>query len=107
MVHNRTEKQPSQIALQGTNIVFSHGSYDPWSALGATTSFPQRRVVSVTSKGATHCADTYPYYYGEPAGLQHARRLMADEVAYYFSLPSTFAPKKSSLTFKRAIWRLG
>ncbi|CAD5235288.1 unnamed protein product [Bursaphelenchus xylophilus] len=95
--------------FNGTNTVMTHGSYDPWATLGSFVNSTERRIVSVMTKGSSHCADTFPYYSGEPAGLEHARQVMRREVAYYYSLPSTFKKKqeKVPLSSKRAIWRLG
>ena len=84
--------------LKATNIVLPNGSLDPWHALGTYATNEEngfmpylingmlpdlniclRSLVSVNFTilfdiaGTAHCADMYPVYDGEPAGLVNAR----------------------------------
>ncbi|CAD5228576.1 unnamed protein product [Bursaphelenchus okinawaensis] len=94
--------------FNGSNTVLSHGSYDPWATLGSFVQDKERHIVSVMTRGSSHCADTFPWYSGEPAGLEHARTVMRKESAYYYSLPSSFLRGADKFSNgKRAIWRLG
>uniref|UniRef100_A0AC35FSN4 ShKT domain-containing protein n=1 Tax=Panagrolaimus sp. PS1159 TaxID=55785 RepID=A0AC35FSN4_9BILA len=59
---------PAPWNYTATNVVLPNGDYDPWHALSAA-----------------HCADMYPPYSDEPAGLNATRQIIIREVGYYLN----------------------
>nr|CAD7589926.1 unnamed protein product [Timema genevievae] len=58
--------------LQVTNVVFVHGTIDPWHALGITKSVSDS-APAIFIQGTAHCANMYPSSPDDPPGLVAAR----------------------------------
>ena len=43
-----------------TNVVFVHGTIDPWSAMGRTEPWPNDTVDVLIVKDGSHCQNMYP-----------------------------------------------
>ncbi|XP_022176436.1 putative serine protease K12H4.7 [Myzus persicae] len=61
-----------------SRIIYLHGSVDPWNRLGLTR-LNTKDSISITIKGVSHCADTYPSQSLDPPQLTKAR----ETVTYY------------------------
>lgn len=69
---NRTNILYGALKLKTTNVVFVHGSIDPWHALGITKSMnPQMPAIYIN--GTAHCANMYPPSVKDPPELKAAR----------------------------------
>nr|CAD7395996.1 unnamed protein product [Timema cristinae] len=69
---NRTNMFYGAYNLQVTNIVFVHGTIDPWHALGITKSISDSEP-AIFIEGTAHCANMYPSSPDDPPGLVEAR----------------------------------
>ncbi|XP_012256835.2 putative serine protease K12H4.7 [Athalia rosae] len=58
--------------LDVSNVVFVHGSIDPWHALGITKS-SNPRAPAIYINGTAHCANMYPKSENDPPQLTEAR----------------------------------
>ncbi|XP_012541201.1 putative serine protease K12H4.7 [Monomorium pharaonis] len=68
----RTNILYGALNLQVTNVVFVHGSIDPWHILGIIqSSNPQAPAIYI--KGTAHCADMYPSSEHDMPQLKEAR----------------------------------
>ena len=54
------------------NIVFVHGSIDPWHSMGVLKDLHEG-APSIFIPGTSHCADMYPDDYSDPEELTAAR----------------------------------
>ncbi|KAL6442746.1 hypothetical protein ACFW04_002671 [Cataglyphis niger] len=73
----RTNILYGALNLQVTNVVFVHGSVDPWHVLGITTSSnPQAPAIYIN--GTAHCADMYPSSENDIPQLKEARIQIKD-----------------------------
>ena len=95
-VESRVEKSLTKwgdgCTFEASNIILPNGRFDPWSALGirGICRGPAKQkadlamhLVAAWTPAAAHCADMYPAYEGEPAGLELTRQKVAAEVKYY------------------------
>ena len=55
-----------------TNVVFVHGSLDPWHALGITEDLSPS-APAILIEGTAHCANLYPPAEDDPQQLKDAR----------------------------------
>ena len=55
-----------------TNVVFVHGSLDPWHALGITQDLSPS-APAILIEGTAHCANLYPPAQDDPQQLKDAR----------------------------------
>ena len=63
-----------------TNVVFVHGSLDPWHALGITNDLsPSSRAILIP--GTAHCANLYPPSEDDPEPLTEARTKIGNLIA--------------------------
>jgi hypothetical protein len=76
---------PAPWNYTATNVVLPNGDYDPWHALSSYVNNDTRHQISLLTHGAAHCADMYPPYSGEPAGLNATRQIIIREVGYYLN----------------------
>ncbi|KYN03978.1 PREDICTED: putative serine protease K12H4.7 [Cyphomyrmex costatus] len=68
----RTNILYGALNLQATNVVFVHGSVDPWHVLGITqSSNPQESAIYIN--GTAHCANMYPSSERDIPQLKEAR----------------------------------
>lgn len=73
----RTNILYGALDLQVTNVVFVHGSVDPWHVLGITASSnPQAPAIYI--QGTAHCADMYPSSENDMPQLKEARAQIKD-----------------------------
>lgn len=56
------------------NIIFVHGSIDPWHALGLTEVAPDKPYEVIYINGTAHCADVYPSSPKDSVPLKEARK---------------------------------
>ncbi|GMT26257.1 hypothetical protein PFISCL1PPCAC_17554, partial [Pristionchus fissidentatus] len=88
----------------GTNVLFSHGSVDPWSYLTKQIGSSQHwSVVTVEIAGGTHCMDIFPAANDEVKRVQTLTRQSMDQ---WLNGPFT-APNSIKLTDnvgKRPAW---
>nr|CAD7570017.1 unnamed protein product [Timema californicum] len=69
---NRTNMFYGAYNLEVTNVVFVHGTIDPWHALGITKSISDSEP-AIFIEGTAHCANMYPSSPDDPPGLVAAR----------------------------------
>lgn len=58
--------------IKVTNVVFVHGSFDPWHALGITEDNGMNKAILIP--GTAHCANMYPASPDDPPQLKQARQ---------------------------------
>ncbi|XP_066600225.1 putative serine protease F56F10.1 [Prorops nasuta] len=68
----RTNTMYGALDIELTNVVFVHGSIDPWHALGITKS-SNPNAPAIFIEGTAHCANMYPPSKNDPPQLQKAR----------------------------------
>ncbi|KAK2575849.1 hypothetical protein KPH14_007223 [Odynerus spinipes] len=68
----RTNTMYGALKLEVSNVVFVHGSVDPWHALGITTSLSPK-ATAIYINGTAHCANMYPPSEHDPPQLKAAR----------------------------------
>jgi len=61
------------------NVVFVHGSIDPWHAMGVLENLNEM-APSIYIEGTSHCADMYEDASGDSEGLKNARSRVRDLV---------------------------
>ncbi|KOC65159.1 Putative serine protease K12H4.7 [Habropoda laboriosa] len=69
---NRTNILYGALNLKVTNVVFVHGSVDPWHVLGITKS-PNSQMPAIYINGTAHCANMYPPSKNDSPELKAAR----------------------------------
>lgn len=69
---DRTNTLYGALDIQVTNVVFVHGSIDPWHALGITKTMNQG-APAIYIQGTAHCANMYPKSENDPQALKAAR----------------------------------
>ena len=57
--------------IEVTNVVFVHGTFDPWHALGITEDKGPNKAILIP--GTAHCANMYPARDEDPQQLKNAR----------------------------------
>jgi len=62
-----------------SNVVFVHGSVDPWHAMGVLESLTDD-APAIYITGTSHCADMYPDKDTDPEGLTQARVMIGEEI---------------------------
>lgn len=68
----RTNTNYGELRARTTNVLFVHGSIDPWHALGLTRS-PHAGMPTVYIEGTAHCANMYEPQPGDMPQLKQAR----------------------------------
>lgn len=63
-----------------TNVVFVHGSLDPWHALGITEDLSPSST-AILIPGTAHCANLYPPSKDDPAPLTEARNKIGNLIS--------------------------
>lgn len=69
---NRTNILYGALNLKTSNVVFVHGSIDPWHVLGITSS-KNAQMPAIYINGTAHCANMYPPSANDPPELKAAR----------------------------------
>lgn len=68
-----TNREYGGLDLSVTNVVFVHGTIDPWHAVGRVTS-NSAECPAILVPGTAHCANMYPEREEDPGELKEARR---------------------------------
>jgi hypothetical protein len=69
---DRTNRMYGGLDLSVSNVVFVHGSFDPWHALGVTKDLSPDATAILIPETA-HCANMYPERDDDPPQLKQAR----------------------------------
>ncbi|KAI1710893.1 serine carboxypeptidase s28 domain-containing protein [Ditylenchus destructor] len=72
----------------GTNVIFTHGSEDPWQALSVHPS-SNGSYTSIYIEGTSHCRDLYPPTPADPASLRWARHVIDMELGKWIADPNS------------------
>jgi len=67
-----TNSEYGSLDIKVTNVVFVHGSIDPWHAVGITEN-PPAKSSTIFIEGTAHCANMYPEAEDDPEQLKNAR----------------------------------
>ena len=67
-----TNSEYGSLGIKVTNVVFVHGSIDPWHAVGITEN-PPAKSSTIFIEGTAHCANMYPEAEDDPEQLKKAR----------------------------------
>ena len=70
--------------IEVSNVVFVHGSIDPWHAMGITSSSCQS-APALYIEGTAHCANMYPEAPDDPVQLKTARRRIGQLVPQWIA----------------------
>ncbi|XP_065205206.1 putative serine protease K12H4.7 [Planococcus citri] len=71
------------------NVIFVHGSLDPWHVLGLHTRKNESLYKTVFIKGASHCADVLPPADNDIEALKNARKEILDTLKGWLRKKST------------------
>ena len=63
-----------------TNVVFVHGTTDPWHAVGRTTDLSESSP-AILIPGTAHCANMYPAREDDPSALKEARSRVGELIS--------------------------
>lgn len=78
----RTNTLYGALQLEVNNVVFVHGSVDPWHALGITTSLgPEATAIFIN--GTAHCANMYPPSENDPPELKATRARVGELIGQW------------------------
>ena len=76
------------LAMSVTNVVFVHGSLDPWHALGITQSL-SASAPAILIEGTAHCANLYPPSDQDPQSLKDARLAISKLIGLWIDEANT------------------
>jgi len=82
---DRTNTVYGALDIEVTNVVFVHGSIDPWHALGITKTVNQG-APAIYIKGTAHCANMYPKSDKDLPQLKAAREQIAQHIDSWIRL---------------------
>jgi len=68
-----TNKEYGGLDISVTNVVFVHGSIDPWHAVGIVKTKTEKSP-AILIPGTAHCANMYPERVEDPSELKQARK---------------------------------
>lgn len=69
-------------SIKVSNVVFVHGSFDPWHALGITQDVgPDATAIFI--QGTAHCANMYPEDPEDPPQLKAARQAVGQKIGQW------------------------
>ncbi|XP_023327712.1 putative serine protease F56F10.1 [Eurytemora carolleeae] len=68
--------------IEVTNVVFVHGSIDPWHAMGITKT-NKSGMEAIFIEGTAHCANMYPGSKDDPEQLKNARRRIGQLISQW------------------------
>merc|ERR1719483_1904450 len=77
-----TNTEYGSLNISVTNVVFVHGSLDPWHALGVTEDVSKDAPVIII-EGTSHCANLYPAAEDDPQGLKDARKKIGNLIGLW------------------------
>ncbi|GLV45531.1 uncharacterized protein CBL_02551 [Carabus blaptoides fortunei] len=81
----RTNTMYGGLDIEVDNVVFVHGSIDPWHALGITKT-RDNKAPAIYIEGTAHCANMYPKSEKDLPQLQAAREQIADLIDSWIRL---------------------
>jgi len=67
-----------------SNVIFVHGTVDPWHALGVTRDLSPS-ATAVLIEGTAHCANMYPASEDDPPGLTEARKTISEKIGEWLA----------------------
>ena len=79
-----TNTEYGNLNITVSNVVFVHGSLDPWHALGITSSVSPS-APAILIEGTAHCANLYPPSQDDPQQLTDARALVGKLIGQWIS----------------------
>ena len=77
-----TNREYGSLNISVTNVVFVHGSLDPWHALGVTKDL-SKEAPAILIEGTSHCANLYPESKDDPQGLKDARKRIGELIGVW------------------------
>jgi len=77
-----TNTEYGSLNISVTNVVFVHGSLDPWHTLGVTEDVSKDAPVIII-EGTSHCANLYPAAEDDPQGLKDARKKIGNLIGLW------------------------
>ncbi|XP_066146398.1 putative serine protease F56F10.1 isoform X1 [Euwallacea fornicatus] len=84
-VTERTNTLYGALDIEVSNVVFVHGTVDPWHVLGITSTVTQN-APAILIKGTAHCADMYPAADEDLPQLKAARVEIAQHIESWLDL---------------------
>lgn len=82
---DRTNNIYGDLDIEVSNVVFVHGSIDPWHALGITKTIEQN-APAIYIEGTAHCANMYPPSPDDLPQLSAAREQISDLIDTWLRL---------------------
>ena len=79
-----TNNEYGGLDLMVSNVVFVHGSIDPWHAVGITQNAPAE-TSAIFIHGTAHCANMYPEAEDDPEELKKARSEIGEHIRKWIS----------------------
>jgi len=77
-----TNMEYGSLNISVSNVVFVHGSLDPWHALGITKDVSEK-APAIIIKGTSHCSNLYPESSDDPDVLKEARKKIGDLIGMW------------------------
>ncbi|KAG5887034.1 hypothetical protein JTB14_029993 [Gonioctena quinquepunctata] len=81
----RTNILYGALDIEVSNVVFVHGSVDPWHALGITKTM-ENRAPAIYIQGAAHCSNMYPKLDSDSPQLRAAREQIHQLIGSWLDL---------------------
>ncbi|KAK6034048.1 serine carboxypeptidase S28 [Cooperia oncophora] len=82
---------------EAENVVMTHGSLDPWHALGNETCDSSRNCFVI--KGTAHCADMYPARKEDPKELTDTRNKVEEIIRNWLAPPTPINVDMGNIIF--------
>lgn len=83
---SRTNTIYGALDIQVDNVVFVHGSVDPWHALGITHGTVGKYTQAIYINGTAHCANMYPSSDDDLPDLKQARKLIEIIIGQFINM---------------------
>ena len=77
-----TNREYGSLNISVTNVVFVHGSLDPWHALGVTTDLSSD-APAILIDGTSHCSNLYPSSPDDSQALKDARKRIGELIGLW------------------------
>ena len=85
-----TTREYGGLNISVSNVVFVHGSLDPWHALGITEDI-SASARAILIEGTAHCANLYPPAEDDPQQLKDARLTIGKLIGQWITEANTTA----------------
>ena len=79
-----TNTEYGNLNISVSNVVFVHGSLDPWHALGITRDVSPS-APAILIEGTAHCANLYPPSQDDPQQLKDARARIGKLIGHWIA----------------------